>query len=438
MIRRAPTDSNSIRFWLDLALAACYVDAVHPPTLEFSAAETQREPINLASLGRVRVLRALSGRPALSRAELVQCTGLARATVGSVIDDLIEAGVVRKTGQSPASSMRTGRPPQLLSLEPRAAYAVGLDVGHDHVRAILTDLIGTTLWDQTVQLAVDDDPEGALSTAVTLLDRAITEVGVSRERILGLGLGIACPVDKNTGALHAEGIMPGWLGMRPAEELTRRTGFSARIINDANAGVLAERRFGAARDCANVVYLRLSSGIGAGVLCDGRMLQGRGGLAGELGHVTVEPHGDVCRCGNRGCLETVASPPAIAALLANSWRRPVTAAELPELLREADRGTLRAIEDAGEAVGRALAFTAMLLNPELIVVGGDLAAAGDALFDPMRRSLARNTMTSHAHLRIVPSSLGDSAGVRGAAALVLETVPERLAQNLSPAPSTIR
>lgn len=467
-------------------------------------ADPHQAPINLASLGRVRVLRALSEESALSRAELVERTGLARATVGSVIDDLIDAGMVRKiadagtaaaggagaptaperpagatpapatgTGTAPGpgtvtppgartaaaapgpgtlsgartasaapgpgtgapSGARTGRPPQLLSLEPRAAYAAGVDIGHDHVRVVLTDLVGTVLWDISAQLDVDGAPESALSTAIALLDGAIGEVDVQRERILGLGLGIACPVDKTTGALHAEGIMPGWIGMRPAQELGRRTGLAVRIINDANAGVLAERRFGAARDCANVVYLRLSSGIGAGVMCDGRMLLGHGGLAGELGHVTVEPNGAVCRCGNRGCLETVASPPAIAALLARSWGRPVTANELTDLLRTGDRGTLRAIEDAGDAVGRALAFTVMLLNPELIVVGGDLAAAGDALFEPMRRSLTRSTMISHAEpLRIVPGSLGDSAGVRGAAALVLATAPERLGQ--APLPAT--
>jgi predicted NBD/HSP70 family sugar kinase len=407
-------------------------------------------PINLASLGRVRVLRALSEESALSRAELVELTGLARATVGSVIDDLIDAGLVRKmteadapgarTGRSQstvtsaAAATRTGRPPQLLSLEPRAAYAAGLDIGHDHVRAVLADLVGTVLWDGSVQLDVDGDPESALSSAATLLGRAIDEVGAERERILGLGLGIACPVDKTTGALHADGIMPGWIGMRPAQELGRRTGLPVRIINDANAGVLAERRFGAARNCVNVVYLRLSSGIGAGVMSDGRMLLGHGGLAGELGHVTVEANGAVCRCGNRGCLETVASPPAVAALLTRSWGRPVNPGELTELLQTGDRGTLRAIEDAGDAVGRALAFTVMLLNPELIVVGGDLASAGDVLFEPMRRSLARNTMDSHAQpLRIVPGSLGDSAGVRGAAALVLATAPERLGQAPLPA-----
>jgi predicted NBD/HSP70 family sugar kinase len=187
------------------------------------------------------------------------------------------------------------------------------------------------------------------------------------------------------------------------------------------------------------------------------MLLGHDGLAGELGHVTVEPQGAVCRCGNRGCLETVASPTAIADLLSRGRGEAVSGADLAGLLGAGDRGALRAIEDAGEAVGRALAMTVMLLNPELIVVGGDLvsavltkadlvsadvdradvdradvdraslARAGDALFEPMRRAIGRNTMTSqHRTLKIVPGALGDSAGVLGAAALVLETVPERL------------
>ena len=408
------------------------MQATGPETRPAAEAPGADSPINLASLGRVRVLRALAERATLSRAELVQRTGLARATVGSVVEDLIAAGLVRKATEPPASAARTGRPPQLLSLEPLAGFAVGLDVAHDHVRAILTDLVGTTLWDESVALSVDGAPQPALDTAAALIDRAIRETGVPRSRVLGLGLGIACPVDAS-GELHAEGIMPGWIGVRPTDELTGRTGFGVRLVNDANAGVLAERRFGAARACANAVYLRLSSGIGAGMVCDGRVLLGAGGFAGEIGHVTVEPHGDVCRCGNRGCLETVASPPALATLLSRSWGRTVTPAELSELIRNGDRGALRAVEDAGEAVGRALAFTVMLLNPELVVVGGDLLIAGASLFEPMRRILTRNSMTSHTRrLRIVASTLGDSAGVRGAAALVLDGVPERL--GLEPLP----
>lgn len=391
-------------------------------------------PIGLSDLGRVRVLRALTEKAWLSRADLVRRTGLARATVGSVIFDLMGAGLVRESPAVGAAGARTGRPPQLLSLEPEAGYALGLDIGHDHVRAILTDVVGTSRWDRTEPMAVDGDPERTLAAAVRLIDRAVADTRIPREKILGLGAGIACPVDKDGRRLHAEGIMPGWVGVRPADELARRTGLGVLITNDANAGVLAERRFGAARDCANVVYLRLSSGIGAGVVCDGRMLLGHGGLAGELGHFTVEPKGAVCRCGNRGCLETVASPTAIAGLLTRSWGRPVSGSDLADLLRAGDRGTLRAVGDAGDAVGRALAATVMLLNPELIVVGGDLVTAGEALFEPMRRTLARNTMSSHTEsLRIVPSTLGDSAGVRGAAALVLDSLPERL--GLAPQPA---
>jgi predicted NBD/HSP70 family sugar kinase len=392
------------------------------------ANETE-SPIGLTDLGRVRVLRALAEQHQLSRSELVSRTGLARATVSSISYELINGNLVRENTAVDTGGSRTGRPPQVLSLVPEAGYALGLDIAHDHVRAILTNLVGTVCWDQTRPLPVDDEPERALGTAVRLIEGALADVGVPRERILGLGAGFACPVDKDGRRLHAEGIMPGWVGVRPVEELTRRTGgLPVQIINDANAGVLAERRFGAARGCDDVLYLRLSSGIGAGAICDGRMLLGHGGIAGELGHVVVEPRGTLCRCGNRGCLETIASPPAVAELLSRSWGRRIGAADLPELLRTADRGTARAVEDAGDAVGRVLAISVMMLNPECIVVGGELAAAGETLFEPMRRVIARNTMVCHTEsLRIVASELGDSAGVRGAAALVLERAPEALA-----------
>jgi predicted NBD/HSP70 family sugar kinase len=273
----------------------------------------------------------------------------------------------------------------------------------------------------------DHHPGPALRAAAELIGRAVAQTGVPLEKILGLGIGIACPVDENHGELCAEGIMPGWVRVRPAEELAGRTGLAVRIVNDANASVLAEQRFGAARDCGDIVYLRLSSGIGAGVVCGGRMLLGHNGLAGELGHVSVDPGGAVCRCGNRGCLETVASPAAIAALLARSWGRPVSDIDLAGLLRSGDRGALRAVEDAGEAIGRVLAPAVMLLNPELIVIGGELATAGEALFEPIRRVLARSVTSSHdRELRIVASTLGDSAGVRGAATLVLASAPELL------------
>lgn len=397
-----------------------------PPRLSDRRADTSA-PINLRRLGRVRVLRALAENRCLSRADLVQQTGLARASVGSVVFDLIDEGLVEETVDTGAPAIRAGRPPQMLCLRPAAAYAAGVDIGHDQVRAVLTDLVGNPCWDGGERLEVDHDPDRALALATDLIERALADSGVPQAKILGLGIGIACPVDEIRGELYTEGVMPGWSGVRPADELGERTGLPARIINDANACVLAEQRFGTARDLADVVYLRLSTGIGAGVISGGRMLLGHNGVAGELGHVSVDPQGTVCRCGSRGCLETVASPTAIAALLARSWGRPVSDTDLPGLLRSGDRGALRAVGDAGEAVGRVLAPAVMLLNPRLIVIGGDMASAGEPLFEPMRRAIARSVMTCHAQaFRIVASSLGASAGVRGAAALVLDGAPERL------------
>jgi predicted NBD/HSP70 family sugar kinase len=382
---------------------------------------------SLRALGRIRVLEALNDWGRLSRPDLARRTGLARATVGSVIADLIAAGIVTDHGTRRAAGLqRTGRPARTIGLLPTAAYAVGLDIGHDHVRCMLCDLSGEPVADRTVELAVDREPDETLACATELVAEAVA--GIPRDHILGLGVGIASPINPRTGMLRGEAIMPGWVGLRVDDELAQRTGLTVRSTNDANAGVLGERRYGAARGCADVIYIRLSSGIGAGVVCDGRMLLGSAGLVGEIGHLPVVEAGAICRCGNRGCLETVASPAAIAKLLEPSLGRTVAVDELLELAGHDHRGAIRAVEDAGDAVGRALAVAVTLLNPQLIVVGGELEAAGEALFRPMRRAIERYAMSPHAaNLQIVAGALGDSACVRGAAALILAQAPERLA-----------
>lgn len=386
------------------------------------------QPVNLRNLGRVRVLRALADTGRLSRPELVRRTGLARATVGSVITELVRSGIVAEEPANRADRPPgTGRPAGTVALNPDVAHAVGVDIGRDHVRVALCDLAGDPVWDRTLPLAADHRAADVLPRTAELVRRAQRDADVPAHRVLGVGVGLACPIDR-AGRLRAEGILPGWVGAHPAEDLRRLTGLPVRLVNDANAAVLAERRYGAARHADNVCYLRLSTGIGAGLICEGQLLLGARGLAGELGHVIVEPHGVICRCGSRGCLETVASPTAVAALLPPRAGHPVTTAELIDLVRAQDRGALRAVEDAGEAVGRALAMTVTVFNPERVVIGGELAAAGDALLRPIQRAITRGTLTSHAdELQVVPGALGDSAGVLGAAALVLADAPERLA-----------
>jgi predicted NBD/HSP70 family sugar kinase len=384
--------------------------------------------MNLREEGRLRVLQALYDSAGASRPELVRATGLSRATVSSLVADMIAAGLVREDdGLAEPENRSTGRPAQPLSLNRTAAYAIGADIGHTHVRVALCDLHGGPVWDQAEVMVVDGAPFEALDLVAGMIERALRECFVSRDRILGLGVDIASPVTSD-GALGADGIMPGWGGIRPGAELERRTGLAARLINDANAGALAEHRYGAGRDTDDMVYVRLSAGIGAGIVAAGRLLLGTGGLAGEIGHLPVAQGGPVCRCGNRGCLETIASPVAIARLLQDSWGRPVTPDDLPSLLAGNSAGALRALEDAGEASGRALAGLITLFNPQMIVIGGDLAVLGEPLVGAIRHAIARHALPSAVpQVTIVTGELGSSAEVRGAASRVLEHAPRSLA-----------
>ncbi|HEX3959249.1 MAG TPA: ROK family transcriptional regulator [Trebonia sp.] len=384
--------------------------------------------MNLREEARLRVLQALYDSAGTSRPELVRATGLSRATVSSLVADMIAAGLVREdNGSAEPENRPMGRPAQPLSLSRSAAYAVGADIGHAHVRVALCDLHGTPVWEQAEVKEVDTAPHETLDLAAGLIERALRECLVPRKRVLGLGAGIASPV-RSDGALVADGIMPGWVGIRPGAELQRRTGLAAQLVNDANAGALAEHRYGAGRGTDDMIYVRLSAGIGAGIVTAGRLLLGTGGLAGEIGHLLVAQAGPVCRCGNRGCLETVASPVAIARLLQDSWGRTVTPDDLPRLLAGNNAGALRVIEDAGEAIGHALAALVTLLNPQMIVIGGDLAVAGDRLAGPIRRTIARYAVPSAVpQVTIVTGELGSSAEVRGAASRVLARAPRSLA-----------
>lgn len=384
-------------------------------------------PASLRETGRLRVLQALQDRGRSSRTELVRLTGLSRTTVSALVAEALASGLLQEEETEPSETPVTGRPAQPLSLNPAAAYAVGTDIGHQHVRVVLCDLSGAPVWETATAIEVDHAPRETLDLTASLVARALAEHGTSRDRVLGLGAGIAAPVDKSSGVLGPDGIMPGWVGLRPGAELAERTGLATTLTNDANAGAQAEWRYGAARGVDDMIYIRLAAGIGAGLVTDGRPLLGARGLVGEVGHLCVDPGGLICRCGNRGCLETVASPVAIARLLTGSGDDTVTPTDLPGLVADGAKGALRAIEDAGYAVGRALAELVTVLNPRLVVVGGDLAVIGEPLFEPLRTALRRFALPSaFEDLTVVPGELGDRAEALGAAGLVLAKAPQYL------------
>jgi predicted NBD/HSP70 family sugar kinase len=386
--------------------------------------------LSLRQLNRFRVIETLYRHPATSRAELARRTGLSRPTVSALVEELGRAGVVEEHDDLEGLRPRnTGRPPILLSLVAEAAFAIGLDFGHRHIRVAICDLAGHVISDDWSPAQVDHAPIVSLDLAQELVREALRNSGVDQNRLLGVGMGLAAPINKATGELEANGILPGWHGIRPAVEMEERLGLPVVLENDANVGALGEKMFGAAGGVDDLIYVRLSAGIGAGLIFNGRPYQGFCGVAGEIGHVLADERGLICRCGNRGCLETVASPVAVAELLERSTGEPVSVAQLLQLVDEDDRGACRAVADA--AVGRVLATIVNLLNPELVVVGGDLAQAGEVILDPIRAAIARHSVPAAANaVRVAGGTLGDRAEVLGAVGLILAQSPHALAARM--------
>ncbi|MFI5040018.1 MAG: ROK family transcriptional regulator, partial [Solirubrobacterales bacterium] len=389
-------------------------------------------PLSVRQLNRLRVIETVYRHPATSRAELTRHTGLARQTVSTVIDELLGAGIVQEHGAPEDDRPRnTGRPPILLSLVSDAAFAVGLDFGHQHIRVAVCDLSGQPIVDDFSPAEVDYAPTQSFDLAEALVREALNTAGIERDRLLGVGMDLAAPINRTTGELETNGILPGWHGIRPGAEMEARLGIPVQIENDANAGALGEKLFGAGRGVDDLVYVRLSAGIGAGIILAGRPYHGSLGVAGEIGHVLSDPQGPICRCGNRGGLETIASPVAVAALLERSKNQPVSIPVLLELVAAAHRGARRAVGDAGDAIGAVLAVLVNILNPQLLLFGGELAAAGEVILEPIREAIARSCVTpASTSVRVAAGTLGPRAEVLGAAALILAQSPHTLAQRV--------
>jgi predicted NBD/HSP70 family sugar kinase len=383
----------------------------------------ERSEGSLASLRRLnrrRVINALRQHGRISRAEIARRTGLSRSTVSSLVSELQADGlVVEREEAGAAHGEQGGRPPILLSFDASAGAAVGIDFGHRHVRVAVSDLSSAILAERTEPLDTDHAAHEGLDAAIELIDEALAEAGVERSRVIGAGLGLPGPIDQADGVIGSSAILPGWVGVAAAEEVRRRLDVPVIVDNDANLGALAELTHGAGRGATDLVYLKVSSGIGAGLILGGRLYRGWGGMAGELGHVLVDPEGKICRCGNRGCLETAASTGALLDMLRRS-HGDLTVAEMLALARDGDLGCRRVIADAGRVVGSAAAFMFNVLNPQRLVVGGDLAAAGDLLLDGVRSSVRLAALPAAADAaRVVAGVLGDRAQVLGALALAV-------------------
>jgi len=377
---------------------------------------------SLRELNRGRVIDALRDRGRASRAEIARATGLSRSTVSSIVSDLIESGLLTERAEEAgvAHGEAGGRPPVLLALKPSAGLAVGIDFGHTHLRVAVSDLSHEVLAESLRELDVDHSAAEGLEAATELVDEVLEQAKVDRQSVLGVGMGLPGPINRATGTVGSPSILPGWVGVDAAAEMGRRLRLPVHVENDANLGALAEYVWGSGKGHSDVIYIKLSSGIGAGLLLAGRLHEGAGGTAGEIGHTPAQHGTAICRCGSRGCLETVASARAIAEQLGASRGEPVSTHELLELTADGDPAAARLMAEAGREIGVALAGLCNLINPDCVIVGGDLSAAGELITEPVFESIRRYAIASAAEqVRVVPGVLGERAELLGALALVL-------------------
>ena len=374
----------------------------------------------LRERNRRRVLEVLREQGQISQAEIARTTGLSRTTISTLVAELKGSGLVNEL-EPRVPDARGGRPAAQLVLPASQEAVLGIDFGHSHVQVAVADLAHSVLAERRCELDVNHQAIQALDASASMAVEVLEEAHVRRADIVGVGIGIPGPVDHARGTVGSATILPGWLGLRIPQEIEQRLALPVAIENDANLGALAERTWGAGRDCSDFAYIKAATGIGAGLIIDGRLLRGASGTAGEIGHTTLDESGALCYCGNRGCLETVASGPAIVALVGQYNGEPLTLGRVIDLALHGDVRCRRAISDAGREIGVAVAGLCNLINPQRVIIGGLLSGAGELLLQPIRDSIRRHAVLAAAEsVDVVAAVFVERAELLGTLALALQ------------------
>lgn len=379
----------------------------------------------------------------ISRADLSRRLEVSRSTASELVSDLLATKLVAEVGDGPS---RGGRRPILLEFQDDEHVILGVDMGATHVAVALTNLRGRVLsWKEEAH-PVRSDPEGTRALIVRLCEACLAEVPGASKALLGIGVAVPAPVDHRDPKRLSPTVLPAWEGRSGFDSLETHFGVPVLVDNDANLGAVAERWWGAGRGVEHFTYIKLATGIGAGLMVGGEVYRGATNAAGEIGHVSIDPNGEPCVCGNRGCLVTFVGGEALVrrARAALALARAKATGETPEgresllagctitpgLIEEAalarDPLAMGVVREAAHHLGVAIAGLLNLLNPGAVILGGSMARLGDDLLIPLRETVVRRTLVSSvAASEIRISELGPRGIAIGASTLVLAAALEQ-------------
>lgn len=368
-----------------------------------------------------RVVRALSGHGAVSTAQIARNTGLARSTVSTILGELKRSKlVVEVEMRSPG----LGRPAIAHSLNPEAGTCVGILLGLGEIRIILADVAHTVLADISVPLDRDYQPDRATRVVRHAVDNLFKEHSLPYSGLMGIGIAVSGPLSPD-GRIMRASMLPAWSGIDLSATFGPILQKPIFADNESNCAALAEMMWGAAQGCEDFVLFKLDLGVGGAVVVNGRVVSGASGAAGEFGHMVVDPQGPLCRCGNRGCLESYCSAAQVESAAQQRMGRSIGIGEVIALAKNGDVGFQRLIADAGETAGRGLSLLGSALNPPLFIISGALASAGELLLTPLRASYEKHALIKRADVeeaaypRFVAGRFLDNDNCMGALGLVL-------------------
>lgn len=380
----------------------------------------------IRAINRSAVLNTVKTQGPISRTKVAQITGLSAATVSGITADLIDSGLIFEKEAGDSSG---GRRPILLALNPRGGFVIGLKLAENNITAALTDLEATVIAKDTTPLE-DHSVKEVLNLIAKTVRGLLAKSKIRKDLLIGVGIGLAGIIDGESGVLRHSPIF-GWREVPLKATLQKRLDVPVYVDNDVNTLTLTEQWFGAGQGVENFLTVTVGRGVGLGIVFHGKLYHGARGGAGEFGHIVVDPDGQLCECGKRGCLETMIADPGLMRQAAEAYAQkaiPSKVKDMEALVELAQEGNLEAVSifaKAGVALAQALANLINVLSPELIIISGEGVRAGDLLFEPMYAAINKYIMPGLVEDTEVRIDIwDDDAWARGAAGLVLRELFE--------------